>query len=217
MSDRIYFESTEFKVDEHEEQRRGRSSGTRCVVIGTLLMVMVGCAVWAQKSYSKADTRVTLAAIKREASNTHKYVVLFFTDTTCIPCQRMRSETLNHSTVVSAMERQFILCEVDPDFPGYDTIAMQYDVTTAPALRITTADGDLLSDIDGQPLSADGRLDSMQVLDLLERTTRNRKERRRPTTDAKLTRSTPQDSGTLEPDDKSLSASADASASGTPE
>jgi len=177
-------------------------------------MVMVGCAVWAQRTYSKVDTRVTLAAIQRKADDTHKYVILFFTDATCIPCQRMRSEVLNHSTVLDAIDRSFILCEVDPNFPGYDVIAEQYDVTTSPALRITNATGRLLNDADNQPLSADGRLNSMQVLDLLDRTARFRKERRRITTEGQLTRSVPQASGS---DNVSRSASVGALTSGSPD
>lgn len=181
VMNRPHFESPTHVCPDHDTGDRARRAqvpirGVLSVV--AIAAVATGGLAWLQHSFRPAAAHGWEVA-RHEAGRTRRDLALFFTRSSCPPCDRMRQQTLADPTLRRTMERNWVLHEVDLDAPGGDEVAEQFGVREAPALVFVTATGRQLLDSDGLPIRGDGPLDGEQVRGLLERERAGDQRRRR--------------------------------------
>lgn len=103
------------------------------------------------------------ALAQRQAVESQKPMILYFTGTWCVPCRIMKREVWASDEVANVVNQELIPVMIDLADPRYSELLIRYKVHGAPVVIIT--------DPHGQPLNwRSGRLGRSEFLDFLRST-----------------------------------------------
>ncbi len=102
------------------------------------------------------------ASAQRQAAESDKPIILFFTGTWCVPCKIMKRKVWADEQVTELVNAEFIPVTIDVDDPGAAVAVSRYRVGFTPITIITDSQGKVLR-------YRGGGLDKAEFLELLGR------------------------------------------------
>lgn len=169
---RIHFESVNPVSpddDPSDRARRSRVPVGKAIVLAAFISAGALALGWLQRQVEEPAATLTWSELTREARRSQRNIAVLFTRPGCVPCVRMKSESLADAGVARLITRGWILHEVDLGTAGAAALATQYGVSEPPTLVLAAAGGVVLRDVDGQPMTATGYLDAGALRALLTR------------------------------------------------
>ncbi|MFK7960343.1 MAG: hypothetical protein AB8G96_07430 [Phycisphaerales bacterium] len=170
---RIHFESVgqiDPDDDATEIARRQAVPLVPVMIIGAIIAVLAAGAGYVQSRVFGQVPLEALGDVQQRAAGQHKHVAMFFSSADCVPCTRMRTESLADPGIKAILDRRFILYEIDVHARGSETVTAAYEIDgELPAFVLAASTGHVLIDLDGEPMRADGYLDTVALQDLLTR------------------------------------------------
>ena len=89
------------------------------------------------------------ATAQRQAVQSDKQIILFFTGAWCSPCQIMKRNVWADDLVAATVNAEFVPVMIDVDDPGAADALRRYDVGSTPKTIITDPDGNVLRQKEG--------------------------------------------------------------------
>jgi len=139
------------------------------------LTFLVVSLAYAWYSFYVPSNRVAWAVnyttAQKQAVESDKSIILFFTGKWCSPCRIMKREVWANEQVMAAVNEAFIPVTIDVDDPKAAATLSRYGVGATPTTIITDSKGNVLQHKQGRISKADflellGKLDPSAVEDL---------------------------------------------------
>ena len=89
------------------------------------------------------------AAAQRQAVQSDKQIILFFTGEWCVPCRIMKRNVWADDLVMATVNAKFVPVMIDVDYPGAADALRRYNVGSTPKTIITDSDGNVLRQNEG--------------------------------------------------------------------
>ena len=101
------------------------------------------------------------ASAQRQAADSGKPIILYFTGTWCVPCRVMKRQVWADERVMALVNAQFIPVAIDVDNPDHAAVMARYNIAGPPVTIVTDPQGNVFD-------WRAGRISKSEFLELLD-------------------------------------------------